>query len=146
MDSVSVPITNFLRIKDEYDDLPTIYIVTPTDSSRVTQLAVLTRMRNTLWHVPKIFWIVVEDNSEKSEKVSKFLASSKIPYVHLLAETPIEMKIKPSERHKPKGVIQRNQALAWVRQNLESNTEGVIYFADDDNSYDIRLFEEVFPH
>ena len=101
-------------------------------------------MRNTLWLVPKVFWIIVEDNSEKSKKVSKFLRKSKIPHVHLLAETPKEMKIKQYERHKPKGVIQRNKALAWMRQTLETNTEGVVFFGDDDNSYDIRLFEEVF--
>jgi beta-1,3-glucuronyltransferase len=41
---------------------------------------------------------------------------------------------------KPRGVANRNAALDWVRSNCKS---GVVYFADDDNTYDIRLFEEV---
>ena len=41
---------------------------------------------------------------------------------------------------KPRGVANRNLGLKWVIENSE---EGVIYFADDDNTYDIRLFQEV---
>ena len=41
---------------------------------------------------------------------------------------------------KPRGVANRNAALDWVRGNCKT---GVVYFADDDNTYDIRLFEEV---
>lgn len=41
---------------------------------------------------------------------------------------------------KPKGVANRNGTIGWLRQHA---TEGVVYFADDDNTYDIRLFEEV---
>lgn len=41
---------------------------------------------------------------------------------------------------KPKGVANRNRGLKWVRQNA---VEGVVYFADDDNTYDVRLFNEV---
>lgn len=43
---------------------------------------------------------------------------------------------------KPRGVSNRNAALDWIRQNSRS---GVVYFADDDNSYDVRIFEEVCP-
>ena len=43
---------------------------------------------------------------------------------------------------KPKGVANRNLGLKWV---LEHGSNGsVVYFADDDNTYDIQLFEEVF--
>lgn len=41
---------------------------------------------------------------------------------------------------KPRGVSNRNRGLEWLRANAKS---GVFYFADDDNTYDIRLFEEV---
>ena len=45
---------------------------------------------------------------------------------------------------KSRGVEQRNIALDWLRKNVEANeTKGVVYFADDDNTYDIRIFEEV---
>jgi hypothetical protein len=45
---------------------------------------------------------------------------------------------------KPRGVLQRNTALEWLHTNLDSNNKGVVYFADDDNSYSLQLFEEVF--
>lgn len=41
---------------------------------------------------------------------------------------------------KPRGVSNRNRGLDWIRANA---TEGVLYFADDDNTYDIEIFEEV---
>ena len=40
----------------------------------------------------------------------------------------------------PRGVVSRNTGLDWVRRNAN---DGVVYFADDDNTYDIRLFSEV---
>lgn len=42
---------------------------------------------------------------------------------------------------KPRGVSNRNTALQWIYENADSN--GVFYFADDDNSYRLELFEEV---
>lgn len=41
---------------------------------------------------------------------------------------------------RPRGSSNRNRALDWIRENA---TEGVIYFADDDNTYDPLLFEQV---
>jgi len=71
---------------------------------------------------------------------------SKIPHVHLNELTPEEATISSGEKRwsKPRGVLQRNKGLDWLRQNPEDlHHQGVVYFADDDNSYDIRLFEEV---
>ena len=49
-----------------------------------------------------------------------------------------------------RGVAQRNAALAWIHKHCESTenkppecVEGVVYFMDDDNQYDYRLFKEV---
>lgn len=47
------------------------------------------------------------------------------------------------EKHnltRPKGTSNRNRALDWIRENA---TEGVAYFADDDNTYDPSLFDQV---
>lgn len=44
---------------------------------------------------------------------------------------------------KARGVLQRNRGLKWIRENLYLGQEGVIYFADDDNTYSLELFEEV---
>lgn len=45
---------------------------------------------------------------------------------------------------KPRGVLQRNKALEWLRSNLNPDTDkGVVYFADDDNSYSLEIFNQV---
>ena len=45
----------------------------------------------------------------------------------------------------PRGVLQRNSGLAWLRSHLDTSQQahGVLYFADDDNTYDLRIFDEV---
>jgi beta-1,3-glucuronyltransferase len=50
---------------------------------------------------------------------------------------------KKKKGAKPRGVSNRNRGLEWLRANAKS---GVFYFADDDNTYDIQLFEEVTYH
>jgi hypothetical protein len=50
------------------DDMPTIYVVTPT-YARPVQKADLTRMANTLLHVPSLRWIVVEDSNARCRAI-----------------------------------------------------------------------------
>lgn len=67
---------------------------------------------------------------------------NKISVVVLLvisAPMPAEQKKK---KVKARGVSNRNKGLDWVRENYV-DTRGVVYFADDDNTYDLRLFDEV---
>ena len=42
---------------------------------------------------------------------------------------------------------QRNRGFKWIRENhgLSDTRNGVVYFGDDDNGYDVKLFEEVSP-
>lgn len=51
------------------------------------------------------------------------------------------VQFKTYKHFKPRGVSNRNAAMKFIRENVKS---GVFYFADDDNSYDIRLFDQVF--
>lgn len=133
-----------LKLEDvrEKMNIPKIYLITPTHT-RLEQKADLTRLSYTLRHVPNIHWIVVEDSTTKTGLVTKFLASCKVPYTHLNAATPQDYKLKEKDPNwlKPRGVLQRNAGLEWIRK--QPGVSGVLYFADDDNTYDLRLFEEV---
>ncbi|VDK65206.1 unnamed protein product, partial [Cylicostephanus goldi] len=40
------------------------------------------------------------------------------------------------------GWTQRNLALQYIRENYSPETDAVLYFADDDYSYDVRLFDQ----
>lgn len=145
-ENMSFPIKYSLKFYEDYHHLPVIYVITPTNSRVETQLADLTRMRNTLWLVPKLVWILVEDAGHKTYKLKRFLADSQIEHVHLNEETSSDMRIKSGEKEwsKPRGVLQRNKALEWLRENANNiDHNGVVYFADDDNTYDLRLFEEI---
>ena len=137
----SFAIKNILNYHKTYQSLPTLFIVTPT-YTRCTQLADLHRFRNTLLHVPKVIWIIIEDAAGRTPLITKFLNESKIPYVHLYKESLTNLT-KPDRNvwTKHKGIFQRNKALAWLKESQFEN--GVVYFADDDNAYDTRLFEEV---
>ncbi|KRX18140.1 Galactosylgalactosylxylosylprotein 3-beta-glucuronosyltransferase 1 [Trichinella nelsoni] len=129
-----------------HDDRPslmekTIFIITPT-YKRYNQKADLTRLSYTLMHVRDIFWIVVEDAPATTNLVQNVVQRSGIAHVLLAVQTPAEQKRKKGIKF-ARGVVQRNLALQWIRSNLNSNQAGVVYFADDDNTYDIRLFDEM---
>lgn len=144
--NLSYPISYSLKFYENYDKLPIIYIITPTNNRVETQLADLTRVRNTLWLVPKIVWILIEDSSYRTEKIKNFLSESQLNYVHLSEQTSDDLIIRSNEKvwTKPRGVLQRNKGIQWLRENEKDlDLNGVVYFADDDNTYDIRLFEEM---
>ena len=88
----------------------------------------------------------MEDSALKTDLITNFLENSGILHTHLNVPTPPDFKMTVDDPNwlKPRGVLQRNSALKWIRGNLNPNMDkGVLYFADDDNTYDIRLFEEV---
>ena len=125
--------------------IPTIYAITPT-YTRPVQKAELVRLSQTFLHVRNFHWIVVEDNESKTKLVTRFLSNTGLQYTHLNVLTPPEYKMKSSDPDwlKPRGTLQRNLALQWIRKNVDPiSTKGVVYFADDDNTYDLQLFEEV---
>ncbi|KAM7315171.1 hypothetical protein ISCGN_004954 [Ixodes scapularis] len=70
-------------------------------------------------------------------EVASIVAGSGLPSVHLLGPCPKEHR-KPSSG---RGAAGRRRALQWLRQN--ASLPGVLYFADDDNTYDFRLFDEM---
>ncbi|XP_064904363.1 galactosylgalactosylxylosylprotein 3-beta-glucuronosyltransferase 3 [Columba livia] len=124
--------------------LPTIYVVTPT-YARPVQKAELVRLSQTLLHVPALHWLVVEDAAAPSALVGGLLASSGVPHTHLHAPTPPERRPRPGDPPwvRARGAEQRNRALRWLRDTRTPRDGGVVYFADDDNTYSVRIFEEM---
>lgn len=130
--------------KEGFGEVPTIYVITPT-YKRLTQKADLTRLSQTLLHVPKLHWILVEDSEKKTELLFHFLENCGVSYTHLAVKTSKQLLTKEGDPRwlKARGVEQRNLGLKWIRQNLKSDMKGVVYFGDDDNTYDLRIFEQV---
>lgn len=128
------------------DTLPTIHVVTPT-YSRPVQKAELTRLANTLLHVPNLHWILVEDSQRRTPLITRLLRDTGLNYTHLNVETPRNYKLRGDMRDPriPRGTMQRNLALRWLRETFNKNNSqpGIVYFADDDNTYSLELFEEV---
>jgi len=117
-------------------DLPTIYVITPT-YRRPEQIPDLVRLAQTLLHVPALHWIVVEDDNKTTAAVGDLLQRYGMSHTHLHAPMPEKYKTR---KPMPRGVSNRNAAMDWIRRHA---TSGVVYFADDDNTYDVRLFEEM---
>ncbi|XP_075430176.1 galactosylgalactosylxylosylprotein 3-beta-glucuronosyltransferase 1-like isoform X2 [Ascaphus truei] len=117
--------------------LPVIFAITPT-YARLVQKAELTRLANTLRHVSALHWIVVEDSHNKTNLVSNFLRLSGIQYTQLFVRTPTGVT-------HAKGTLQRNLAMSWLREvfYVDDAPQGVVYFADDDNTYSLELFDEM---
>jgi galactosylgalactosylxylosylprotein 3-beta-glucuronosyltransferase 3 len=135
---------NWLNKKNN-KKLPTIYAVTPT-YWRFVQKAELTRISQTLRLVPNVHWIVVEDSETKTELVRNLIVESGLVATHLNAKTPPFEQLQSKEprwkRHR--GVEQRNTALKWFRDTLIPNKDkGIVYFMDDDNTYNVKVFDEM---
>ncbi|XP_072931217.1 galactosylgalactosylxylosylprotein 3-beta-glucuronosyltransferase S-like [Epargyreus clarus] len=116
-------------------DLKMIYYVTPT-YPRPEQIPELTRLAHTLMHVPRIHWIVADDQPKCSNEVLSILRRSGLPFTHISSPKPYIYK----GSNFPRGVSNRRAALNWLKYNVQ---EGILYFGDDDNTVDLRLFDEI---
>uniref|UniRef100_A0A5K3EMD1 Galactosylgalactosylxylosylprotein 3-beta-glucuronosyltransferase n=1 Tax=Mesocestoides corti TaxID=53468 RepID=A0A5K3EMD1_MESCO len=127
------------------EPIPIIYVLTAT-YHRLVQIPELTRMCHTLLHISKIHWVVIEDADIASVRLRRFLEQCGVSFTLLAIKTPPEQVLppgQPSWRY-ARGVAQRNRGLQWLRETLKpGHDEGVVYFADDDNTYSLRLFNEI---
>ncbi|CAF3850169.1 unnamed protein product [Rotaria magnacalcarata] len=121
-----------------------IYMITPT-KTRAEQIADLTRLAQTLYLIPNLFWIIVEDESQRTGRLHRLLQSFNLPFIHLNIATPDYLKPTKNQStwRRPRGMHQKNIALQWVRENTSTNEDALVYFADDDNTYHWKLFQEI---
>ncbi|XP_039969766.1 galactosylgalactosylxylosylprotein 3-beta-glucuronosyltransferase S isoform X1 [Bactrocera tryoni] len=125
------------RALRDYEALPMIYFVTPTYPRR-EQIPELIRLAYTLLHVPRIHWILANDLKACNAYIDGLLKRFGLPFTHLASPMPeFYRKKKPM----PRGVANRRAAIQWLRQR--NITNGILYFGDDDNTYDLKLFSEI---
>ncbi|CAH8349789.1 unnamed protein product [Eruca vesicaria subsp. sativa] len=120
--------------EEEMDVVPRklIIVVTPT-YNRAMQGYYLNRVAQTLRLVePPVLWIVVEGNAASFE-TSEVLRKTGVMYRHLVCK-------RNTTRVKDRGVHQRNTALEHIELH---RLDGVVYFADDDNVYELELFQRL---
>ncbi|KAK1275768.1 putative beta-1,4-xylosyltransferase IRX9H [Acorus gramineus] len=109
-----------------------VIVVTPT-YNRAHQAFYLNRVAATLKLVrPPLLWIVVEAEAVSAE-TAEMLRGTGVMYRHLVCK-------KNMTNVKDRGVHQRNVALEHIEQH---RLDGIIYFADDDNIYSVKLFERI---
>ncbi|XP_017467288.1 PREDICTED: galactosylgalactosylxylosylprotein 3-beta-glucuronosyltransferase S [Rhagoletis zephyria] len=121
----------------DYETMTLIYFVTPTYPRR-EQVPELIRLAYTLLHVPRLHWIVANDYHVCNVYIDDLLIKLGLPFTHLASPMPeFYRKKKPL----PRGVANRRAAIRWLRQR--NITNGVLYFGDDDNTYDLKLFSEI---
>ena len=99
----------------------------------------------------------MEDSGTKTRLVARLLSGNntcKVKSTHLNVRTRPDLRLAPNDPNwrKNRGVEQRNVALDWLRMtastgklpgNEVGGAGGVVYFGDDDNTYDLALFDEV---
>ncbi|XP_017055875.2 galactosylgalactosylxylosylprotein 3-beta-glucuronosyltransferase S isoform X2 [Drosophila ficusphila] len=123
--------------RSDYGQLPVIYFVTPTYPRR-EQIPELTRLAHTLLHIPRLHWLVADDQEKCNNFIDTLLNRFGIPFTHLMSPMPSKFR---NEKPAPRGVANRRAALQYLRQH--NLTNGVLYFGDDDNTYDLQLFSEI---
>ncbi|KAI5646959.1 glycosyltransferase family 43 domain-containing protein [Phthorimaea operculella] len=117
-------------------NLSTIYFVTTTHP-RPEQIPKLIRYSHTLMHVPRLHWILVDENINCSGHVLRILKRSGLPFTLISSPQPESNNKVPFPRQE---VPNRSAGVTWIRHHVK---EGILYFGDDDNTYDLEFFNEI---
>lgn len=112
------------------------------------------RFSQTLMHIKNVHWVVIEDGNTTVPAVERILQRSHIPYVYFYTTTKpgfprllFEFTYFTIILEFRRGWTHRNMGLEYIRKNYRNyKRNAVVYFADDDNSYDIRLFDRYIRH
>eukprot|EP00731_Ephydatia_muelleri_P004749 Em0002g925a len=119
-----------------------VYLITTT-YRRDTQKADLVVLCQTLMHVQSLVWILVENSMQHTPMIGALLKRCGLPYVHLTVSSPDHTYVRATSEIV--GIQHRNVGLKWIREHCGNGkcNSGVVYFGDDDDRYDLRLFDEV---
>ena len=136
----------FLAMSAAGQQDPVVFLITTT-YQRQTQKADLVSLCHTLKHVPSLVWIVVENSASQSPVIQAVLGRCNISAIHLTVQTPEHVRITRKNSPKVTGVAHRNAGLRWLREYCSrQDCWGVVFFGDDDDRYDLKLFDEVSCH
>ena len=113
----------------------TVYVIIPT-YARASQRADITSLVQTLSLACNVHAIVIEDAKKPSPWLQTLLYTNSVQFTHL-ACTSSNLEMRKALR----GKSQRNCGLNWLKKS--NIRKGVIYFADDDNTFDYELFDHV---
>lgn len=112
---------------------PLIIVVTPT-YPRPTRIPDMIRLSQTLMHIRNIAWIVIEDGDTLNNPTRRLIRRTRIAYCYIAAKRLATPPVR--------GWSAQDYALKFIRQRFANfSNRAVVYFADDDNTYDIRLFD-----
>ncbi|KAL5506019.1 hypothetical protein EMCRGX_G007580 [Ephydatia muelleri] len=122
--------------------IPMVYLITTT-YRRDTQKADLVVLCQTLMHVQSLVWILVENSMQHTPMIGALLKRCGLPYVHLTVSSPDHTYVRATSEIV--GIQHRNVGLKWIREHCGNGkcNSGVVYFGDDDDRYDLRLFDEI---
>lgn len=123
--------------REDWNDLPIIYFITSTYPWR-ERTPKLLKLGYTLQHVPRLHWIVTDLYPNCNQHLSAFLHKFHIPFTHLsnhLVDGFYEGKFEPQ------GFEEKEAGIQWLR--TRNITLGILYFGNDDNTYDLKLFQEI---
>ncbi|VDK58537.1 unnamed protein product [Anisakis simplex] len=92
------------------------------------------RLSQTLMHIDNLIWIVIEDSATESSHIRRLLKRSRLPFCYMAVERDRSLPVR--------GWTAREFALRLLKERFRNfGDRAVVYFADDDNSYDVRLFD-----
>lgn len=106
-------------------DGPYLNIITCT-YPRPLRIKYLEHLKSLLNNETKIRWLIIDDNNILDNELANFIP-----------EYAIYLYIGPT---RDKGHTQRNLGLEYIYDN---KLDGIVYNADDDNYYDIKIFNEL---
>ncbi|KAL9889262.1 galactosylgalactosylxylosylprotein 3-beta-glucuronosyltransferase S-like [Glossina fuscipes fuscipes] len=123
--------------REDWNDLPMIYFSTST-YPWADQMPKLLKLGYTLQHVPRLHWMVTDFNPTCNEYLSALLQKFHIPFTHLSNRLP---DVFYNAKFEPQGFEDKEAGIKWLR--TRNITTGILYFGNDDNTYDLKLFQEI---